>query len=260
MNPRRAAFACAGTVCALAAWKLAANAVGSDLVLPAPETVLATLVALAPSPGFRAALAGSFARVMITFAVSVVAGLITGALAARWDDAEAFLSPLLTAIRATPVLALILVAMFWFSAHRVPIFTGVLMAYPIFHTAAAAGFRAADPRLLEMSSLFRIPRRRVTFSLIIPSAMPHLLAGARNAMGLCWKVVVAGEVLSQPKAALGTGMQDSRLSLETPGVFAWALVTIILCGTSEFLLGLAARRLSRSRGHAAGRAGAGAAA
>jgi len=51
-------------------------------------------------------------------------------------------------------------------------------------------------------------------------------------------VVVAGEVLSQPRMALGTQMQESRLSLETSGVFSWAIVTIVLCGLSEFLFGI----------------------
>lgn len=245
MNGRRAAVAAAGLATAIAIWKAGSLAVGSDLILPAPETVLAALAGLSASQAFRAALAGSLGRVLAAFAISVAAGSLTGAVSARWRDSGAFLAPLLTAIRATPVLALILVAMFWFSSHTVPIFTGVLMAYPVFHTAAETGFRAADRSLLEMSALFRVPRRRVLRSLIIPSAMPYLLSGAKSALGLCWKVVVAGEVLSQPRAALGTGMQDARLSLETPLVFAWAAATIMLCGASEYLLGLAARRLAR---------------
>jgi len=79
----------------------------------------------------------------------------------------------------------------------------------------------------------------------LPAAAPHLVAGARSALGLSWKVVVAGEVLSQPLRALGSGLQDSRVLLETPRVLAWAAATIFLCGLTEWLFGLAAKRVLR---------------
>jgi NitT/TauT family transport system permease protein len=112
------------------------------------------------------------------------------------------------------------------------------MAFPVMATSAAQGAKAVDHRLLEMAALFRVPRREVFMKIRLPSAMPHLLAGARSALGLSWKVVVAGEVLSQPIKALGTGMQDARAMLETGNVFAWAAAAILLCGLSEWLFGL----------------------
>ena len=119
------------------------------------------------------------------------------------------------------------------------------MAFPVMTTSAAQGALAADPLLLEMASLFRVPRRVVFFKLRLPSAAPHLLTGAKNALGLSWKVVVAGEILSQPERALGTGMQSARLLLESSSVFAWALAAIALCGLTEWLFSIAARRAAR---------------
>jgi NitT/TauT family transport system permease protein len=94
-----------------------------------------------------------------------------------------------------------------------------------------------------MASLFRVPKRRLFLELRLPSAIPHLLSGARSALGLCWKVVVAGEILSQPARAVGRGMQDSRLMLETASVFAWALAAVLLCGVTELAFSIATRRL-----------------
>jgi NitT/TauT family transport system permease protein len=117
------------------------------------------------------------------------------------------------------------------------------MAFPIMVTSAEAGARAVDPRLLEMATLFRVPSRELFIRLRLPSASPHLVTGARSALGLCWKVVVAGEILSQPARAIGRGMQDSRLMLETPAVFAWAIAAVALCGLTELAFSFAARRL-----------------
>jgi ABC-type nitrate/sulfonate/bicarbonate transport system permease component len=60
--------------------------------------------------------------------------------------------------------------------------------------------------------------------------------------------VVAGEVLSQPLRALGSGMQESRVLLETPRVLAWAAASILLCGLTEWAFGLAAKAVFR-HGH-----------
>jgi len=119
------------------------------------------------------------------------------------------------------------------------------MAFPVMEASAEEGSRAADPRLLEMAALFRVPRREVLLRVRLPSAAGHLLAGARSSLGISWKAVVAGEVLSQPLRALGTGMQDARVLLETGSVFAWASASILLCGLTEWLFGIAARKASR---------------
>lgn len=243
----RAARAAAGLAAAAAfllAWKLASLAEGREIVLPSPERVLGVAVGLYPTARFLEALAATFLRGLAAFAISAILGGAAGIAAGLRPIFGAFLSPLLTLIRATPVLALILLALLWFPSGFVPIFSAVLMAFPVMASSAEAGARAADPLLLEMAELFRVPRREVFRRIRLPSAEGHLVAGARSALGLSWKVVVAGEVLSQPLRALGTGMQEARVLLETGSVFAWAAASVALCGATEWLFGMAARRIA----------------
>jgi NitT/TauT family transport system permease protein len=238
-NPRgRLAIGGASIVLLLLIWKLLAAAVGADIVLPPPERVLGQALALYPTPKFLAALGATFLRGLTAFTLSLLLGATVGFAAGLSPRFDAALAPLLTMIRATPVLALILIALFWFPSSVVPIFAAFLMAFPIMVTSAASGAKAADPRLLEMSRLFRVPKREEFFGLRLPAAAPSLLAGAKSALGLSWKVVVAGEVLSQPIHALGSGMQDSRVLLETPSVLAWAAASVLLCGLTEWLFGI----------------------
>lgn len=227
-----------GIACFLAVWQGAASLIKSELILPGPSVVLATLVNLSHTAKFWFAVSGSFVRVLESFILSIAIGLVSGFIAGISQPAKAFLSPFITGVRATPVLALILLAMFWFPASQVPVFSAVLMAFPVMHTSVEAGIHAVDRNLLQMSRLFHVPKRVMLWQLRIPSALPYILSGGKNALGLSWKVVVAGEVLSQPRMALGSAMQESRLMLETASVFAWALMTILLCGLSEYVFGL----------------------
>jgi NitT/TauT family transport system permease protein len=225
------------TAILLGVWQIAALRVGADIILPSPLLVMAEFLKLVLSREFGPALAATFARGLEAFAFSCLAGIVLGFAAGSSRNFEAALAPILTTIRATPILALILLALLWFPAGFVPVFAAFLMAFPVMASAAAEGARAAPRELLEMSQLFKVPARRELFELRLPAAMPQLLAGARSAIGLCWKVVVTGEVLSQPVRAIGTGMQSSRVLLETPRVFAWAMAAILLCGLSEWLFG-----------------------
>lgn len=218
---------------------------GKELILPSPERVIAAAAALYPTPRFLEALGATFLRGLVAFGISAALGIAAGLTSGLKPLFGAALAPLLTAIRATPVLALVLIALLWFPSGFVPIFSAFLMAFPIMVTSASEGAQAADPRLLEMASLFRVPRRTVLLKLRLPAAMPQLIAGAKNALGISWKVVVAGEILSQPERALGSGMQGSRLLLETASVFAWAFAAVALCALTEWIFSLAARRAMR---------------
>jgi NitT/TauT family transport system permease protein len=241
----RAAAGAAGVAFVLLAWEAAALAMGKEIILPSPLRVLGAALALYPTPRFLADLLATFLRGLVAFGLSSAIGIAAGLASSLLPLFGAALAPLLTAIRATPVLALVLIVLLWFPAGFVPIFIAFLMAFPIMATSAAQGAGAADPRLLEMARLFRVPRREVFLKLRLPSAAPHLISGARNALGLSWKVVVAGEILSQPDRALGTGMQAWRSILESANVFALALAAIALCGLTEWAFSLAARRASR---------------
>lgn len=227
-----------------AAWKLGSMAIGADIILPAPERVLSTLVDIASDDGFAAALSATALRGLVSFGVSMALGVSLGFAAGVSDRFRAMLGPILTVTRATPVLAIILLAMIWFPSGVVPVFSAVVMAFPVAVADVAAGVRSADPRLLDMAKSFGVPPGDVASRIRFPSAAPHLASAARNAIGLSWKVVVAGEVLSQPARAVGTGMQNARIMLETAEVFAWAAVGVLLCALSDAVFDLVSRRFS----------------
>jgi NitT/TauT family transport system permease protein len=239
----KAAAGAAGCAFILIAWEIASRVMGKELILPSLESVFGAAVALYGTPRFLEDLLATFLRGLAAFGLSATLGIAAGLAAGLRPFFASAIAPLLTMIRATPVLALVLIALLWFPSGFVPIFSAFLMAFPVMVTSAAEGAKAADPRLLEMAALFRVPRREVFLKLRFPSAASHLVAGAKSALGLSWKVVVAGEILSQPRHALGSGMQESRLLLETASVFAWAFAAVILCALTEWAFAFAARRL-----------------
>ncbi len=223
-------------------WKLSAFGIGKDIILPTPDKVFVTFAKLCLSPRFQSALAATALRGLAAFAVSMIVGSALGFFTAMSPRFARLISPLMAIIRATPVLAIILIALIWFPSGIVPIFSAVLMAFPVVLADVAAGVRSVDGHLVSMAVAFRVSPADILWKVRFPSALPHIVAAARNSLGLAWKVVVAGEVLSQPPSAIGTGMQTARVMLETTEVFAWAAAGILLCAVSDALFALAARK------------------
>jgi NitT/TauT family transport system permease protein len=227
-----------GTAVLFLAWELGSRLAGSDLIFPGPLPVLKRWVLLIPNEDFLRALGSSFWRTLLGISISAPLGVGVGIIAGLDPRGGALFRPLFTAIGATPVMSVILIAFLALGAERTPIFTAFLMVFPVMASNTVEGARSVDPRLKELFRVYALSRGEQVRYLYIPGIMPFILGGLRSALSLCWKVVVAAEVLVQPLRALGTGMQRAKAQLETPDLFAWTLATVIAAAVSQGLLSL----------------------
>jgi NitT/TauT family transport system permease protein len=170
-------------------------------------------------------------------AFSVPLGIAAGLAAGLSKNAYAFLRPLFTIIAATPVMSVILIAYLALGSGRTPVFTAFLMVFPVMAANTIEGIRSLDPKLRELCRVYRLSWRETLRYLYIPSLAPFIAGGLRSALSLGWKVIVAAEVLVQPGAGLGTGMQNAKAQLETPELFAWTLATVLAAALSDAALG-----------------------
>jgi NitT/TauT family transport system permease protein len=240
-----------GVLVLLLVWELAARAEGSEMILPGPLSVFRRFFQLVQTAPFHRALVYSFFRVFLGLVIAVPLGLALGIMTGLDSRARAFFRPLFQIVSATPVMAVILIAFLWFGQERTPVFTAFLMVFPVMAANTAEGIRAVDPRLVEMVRVYALSRLRRLRALYLPAIVPFIVGGLRSALSLCWKVVVAAEVLVQPLRSLGTGMQRAKAQLETAELFAWTAATVLAAAAAQGLLTLvlflAGRRGNSSR-------------
>ncbi|MCR4400245.1 MAG: ABC transporter permease, partial [Syntrophomonadaceae bacterium] len=125
-------------------WKLLSLMIGAEIILPAPESTVRDLLSVVRSPDFWPSVGATVARGLIGFLVSCLGGIAVGLLAGFNSLAFWMLQPLLTVIRSTPVMAVILLALIWFQTEMVPIFVSFLMAFPIMCSNTIEGIDVAD--------------------------------------------------------------------------------------------------------------------
>ena len=211
-------------------WYGLAAIIQAPLILPYPHAVLIRLFELAATAAFWKAFAFTFLRVIISFLISMTAGFFIGLFAADSKAFSALIEFPLGLVRASPVIAVILPALFWFTSDLVPVFVAVLMCLPLVITGSQKGF-SHTPENLE--KLFKAKSRgftglRAFFYIRLPAAGPALISSAESAFGFAWKVVAAGEVLSIPRNAAGSLMQQAQVHLETCDVLAVTLALIVI--------------------------------
>jgi NitT/TauT family transport system permease protein len=175
-------------------------------------------------------------RVFLGLLIAAPLGVALGAASGLDARARAFFRPLFQIISATPVMSVILIVFLWFGQERTPVFTAFLIVFPVMAANTSTGIQAVDPRLVEMVRVYGISRSRRLRALYLPAIVPFIVGGLRSALSLCWKVVVAAEVLVQPLRALGTGMQRAKAQLETAELFAWTAATVLAAALAQGLL------------------------
>ena len=242
---RRPLWTAAGILLLLGLWQLAALLRGSELLLPGPLPVLERFIRLVGSGRFLRALADTCLRVFLGILISVPLGVIAGAASGLDRRAGALLRPLFQVISATPVTSIILIAFLWFGQERTPVFTAFLMIFPVIAANTMAGISSLDPKLKELCAVYRLSWKARFFSFYLPGIAPFIGGGLRSGLSLCWKVVVAAEVLIQPRRALGTGMQAAKAQLETAELFAWTAGAVIAAALSQFVLSFIIKLLRR---------------
>ena len=221
---------------------------GKELLLPAPLLVADTLLSLVADPAFWQAAGLSLLRILAGFLLGVALGALLAVAAAVFPWADLLLSPLVGVIRATPVASFILLVLLWVFTGRVPAVCAALMVLPVLWGNVRKGVAQTDPLLLEAAQAYRFSRWKVFRLVYVPSVLPYFASGCGTALGLAWKAGVAAEVLCVPKLAIGTQIYYSKLYVETPALFAWTAVVILLSFLLERLFGAFFQRMERGRG------------
>ena len=58
--------------------------------------------------------------------------------------------------------------------------------------------------------------------------LPYFQAACASALGLCWKSGIAAEVIGMPTGSIGERLQQAKVYLDTPDLFAWTLVIVLV--------------------------------
>lgn len=230
-------------------WQLLYLHIDNIYILPSPASVWATAVKLAVNGEFWITLATSFENIFKGFIVAQITGIILAVITAKCRIADIIFAPIMSIIKATPIASFIILLLVLLGKEAVPETAAFLIVLPTVWENLSSGIKAFDKKLLEVTKIYNFSLIKKINVFYMPSIMPFFTPAFKSTLGMAWKAGIAAEVICNIANTIGGKIYDTKIYLETPELFAWTAVTIIVSIISEkillFLIDLISKKVNR---------------
>jgi sulfonate transport system permease protein len=215
--------------------------------LPPPTRVISTAATLITTDSaaygtLQNALLISLERMLVGFAFGAAVALGLALIAGLSRAGENAVDPLMQAIRTLPLFGLIPVFIIWFGIGDLP--KELLVAIG---AATFSGIRGVDGKLAELGHVLGLGRRELIRHVILPGALPSILVGLRQSLGVAWLSLVVAEQLNT-HAGLGFMISQATQFLQNDVIFVALLCYTILGLLTDWFVRRIERRALAWRG------------
>ncbi len=216
-------------------WEWAAR-VPVSFNFPSPLATLAALVALVRSGALLAATLTSLQSLLLGFGAAVLLGVPLGLLMGTVRPVGRLARVYLDLLIALPTAALVPLVILSVGINVVSSAVIVFaFSAPFVTMNAYGGVREVRPRLVEMARAFDASWGQLFTRIVLPSALPMILAGIRYGLSRAFVGLVVAELLLSP-FGLGRLIMASRSMFEHDRMFATVLWTLHLAAAALAML------------------------
>ena len=243
------AFLAIPIIVLLVLWELVARLSGMPAALfPPASAIFSALVRMAAQGTLWLDIWASFSRLIQSIVLGSLIGTLIGVLMGYYRIWERILAPPLNFLLAIPGTALFPLSMIWFGLTEFAI-TSILI-YEVALTVILntwTGVRTVDGSLIRAGKAFGATGPSLFWRVLIPAALPSMIAGYRLAFSRCWRILIIAEMLVSVTAGLGYRIYWGREFFNSDVVYAGLLVVGIIGLIMErvFLRGLEVATVER---------------
>jgi len=164
--------------------------------LPSPASICLALWQLVVSGDMWKHVSISLQRIGTGWIIGTCLGLLVGVGMGLLSSVRAISMPLVSAIYPIPKIALLPLLILWLGIGEAPkivtIASGVFFPTII---ATLSGVDAVPRNLIRMAQSFNLPMRSIIWKVMLPSALPGILAGFRISVSTALILVVSAEMI-----------------------------------------------------------------
>ena len=234
------------------AWYLvSASGVISPLFLPGPEKAWASLVRGFQNGALVSQTLGTLRHMFFGWLVASVLAILLGSAIGISRTARAATTPMLEFLRPLPASAVIplAIAVLGLSNGMATFVIAFGTIWPIL-LSTIHGFANVEPRLYEIARALNLSRLETIWKIVLPSALPDILAGMRISVTAALILSVVCEMIGGLEG-LGHYIMVSARLYRSPDLFAGVIILGAIGYLSSLLVSLVEARLLRwrERGH-----------
>lgn len=204
----------------------------SPLLVSSPVQVGRAGWAAVANGQIPSATASTLRELLAGIAVGALAGFAFASLAVFSQAGHDVLSVLIAVMNPLPAIAILPLAMIWFGITPKAIVFVVALAtvWPV-AINTDAGFRTISPTTRMVARNLGLRGVPLVTGVLLPAALPYILAGLQTAWAFGWRTVVAAELVfgvAGSAGGLGWYINNARYYLFVPEIFVGLVVISVL--------------------------------
>ena len=198
----------------------------SDLILPRPTDVLATLIARFPV--LWPHIVQTPVTTMTGFALGVGLGVVLGAIIGVSKVAYDTAYPLLVGFSSIPKVAVVPIFVLWFGSGSVPaILTALSICFFPIVVNIATGLATTEPEMEDVLKALGASKTDILWNVGLPRTMPFFFASLKVAVSYAFVGAVLAETVASNRG-IGNVMMSASSNFNVPLVFACLFILAIL--------------------------------
>jgi NitT/TauT family transport system permease protein len=184
---------------------------------------------------------------LIGFAIGVTLGVVLGVVLGRIPLLAEISDPFIKVMNSIPRIVLGSIFLLWFGLGLLSkvILVVVLVFFAVFFNAFQ-GAREVDRNLIANARILGASPRKVTWQVVVPSAMTWIIASLHIAFGFALIGAIVGEFIGSQQG-LGLLINEARGAFNPNGVYAAMFIIAVIALAAEWLITRLERRLLRWR-------------
>lgn len=248
INKKNFILTFAGLTLIFVLWFLISEIIGEKvLIFPGPIETFKYLFTLLGKKRTYISVFYSFWKMILGYGISIILALLFGIFGGLYDNVNKVLKPLMTTLKAIPTACLLFFFIALSGFANAPIFVVILVAFPILYESVVGGIRNIPKNISEAIALDGGNSPMSIFKVKVPMAANYIMVGIASSFALAFKVEIMSEVLSSSRSyGIGSSIkiiQSDAATVEITGIFAWAVIAIVLLLLIEFLTKLIKKTL-----------------
>lgn len=215
----------------LLAWEMLVRWRGiAPIFLPPPSSIAVYLWRMIADGTMEYNLGVTLLRIFVGFLIAAATGVALGLLMGMSRIVARMADVWIAALYPLPKISLIPLLIIWLGtgeAYRIVI-SAITAFFPVV-ISTYSGIRQADRGLIKAAQDLGANTRQIQLKVVIPAALPSILAGLQLGMGVAFILVIAAEMIGgSSQSGMGYLLINAGQVMETEKVFASLVVLAVM--------------------------------
>ncbi len=200
-------------------------AVWKPYVFPSPLGVVKSFIKLIQNGTLLVGVGQTLRRIGVGYGISVLIGLFSGLLLARFKTLSELLRPIVLGIQTLPSICWVPFAVLWYGlAEGATIFIVVVGSAFSICIAVETGIRGINPLYIRAAKTMGAKGVALYTKVILPAGVPALVGALKQGWSFAWRALMTGEMMVSSK---GIGLMLSQ-AREMGGINEVAAVMLVI--------------------------------